>query len=133
MCNVCSRTFDTQNTHDLHFESVHEMKNVERCPHCKKTFRRLQEHLLVCNIDLNKRKKICQCGGSYTREREHKKHCTLNPLEMKPEKKKKPGLNKKKILRFQCSNCGKNFLNMTLMNRHIRKICKSATFSALQR
>ena len=133
ICSACSRTFDTQKKLDLHFESIHEMKNVERCPNCNKNFRRLQEHLLNCTIDISKRRKICECGGAYTRERDHRKnYCTLYPLVVKPEKKKKPGLKKKRE-RFECSNCGKHFLNMTLINRHIRKICKSASFSVLQR
>ena len=133
-CSACSRTFDTQNAHKLHFESIHERKNVEKCPHCKKNFRRLQEHIFNCTTDISKRRKKCECGKSFTRELDLRKHyCTLYPLVVEPETKKNLGLKKKKRERFQCTDCGKHFLNKTLINRHIRKICKSATFSVLQR
>ena len=62
MCSVCSTTFDTQNKMDMHFESIHQLKNVERCPRCCKHFRKLKEHLLLCNIELDKRQVLCECG-----------------------------------------------------------------------
>ena len=86
MCSVCSTTFDTQNRLDMHFESIHQLKNVETCPHCHKHFRKIKEHLLLCNIELNKRQILCDCGKALASSSQYLKHrnqkCPLKKKEM---------------------------------------------------
>ena len=71
---------------EFHVERLHQLKNVERCPHCCKHFRKLKEHLMICNIELDKRQNFCDCGKAFSSLRSYREHrnrkCTLMKKEI---------------------------------------------------
>ena len=115
MCSACSRSFDKKEKLDFHVEVQHLLKNIEMCPYCQKPYRKLKVHMEKCNVDPDKREKFfCECGLSYTDKgglRHHRK--TKCPLRKKEK--------------FECSNCGKKFINRTSIDKHVQKFCKFAS------
>ena len=83
--NPCSSQLSTQ-AHKCHssqllqrhFERIHELKNCETCPYCKKQFSRLKVHLETCAMKVfrSERYKIqCQyCERSYLNKQDYNRH-----------------------------------------------------------
>ena len=139
VCNVCNKAFSRKEKLKRHVQMVHEGTKKCTCTHCGEQFfdnYHLTRH--IKNIHEKEKEHICPvCNSCFLLKKELKDHISKMHEESKPYDcqfcdksfkkeeswiKHKERVHEGKVKDWQCTICGANFYDKTVLETHIKGV-----------
>ena len=139
VCNICNKAFTRKEKLKRHVQMVHEGTKKCTCTHCGDQFfdnYHLMRH--IKNIHEKEKEQICPvCDSRFLMKKELKEHISKMHEEIKPYDcqlcdksfkkeeswiKHKERVHEGKVKDWQCTICGANFFDKTVLETHIKGV-----------